>query len=113
MSRPDKVRILVVSKIYPTESCVHEPSERLRNCEISDTEQIRINQQIDRDGVVKLAWYHSHPHFKVDPSNLDLRTHEVQQAQFSSLGRPFFGVIVGPYLKGMDVTETHLNCFAL
>jgi hypothetical protein len=36
--RPDKVRILVVSKIYPTESCVHEPAERLRNCEISDTE---------------------------------------------------------------------------
>lgn len=57
----EKVRVLVVSKIYPTESCVHEPAERLRNCEISDAEQVRINQQIDRDGVVKLAWYHSHP----------------------------------------------------
>ena len=71
----ENVKILVVSKIYPTESCVENPTERLRNCEISDEEQIRINSQIDKDGVVKLAWYHSHPFFKVDPSNLDLQTH--------------------------------------
>ena len=39
----EKVKYLVVSKIYPTESCVHNPCDRLKNCEISDNEQIRIN----------------------------------------------------------------------
>ena len=62
---------------------------------------------------MKLAWYHSHPQFKVDPSNLDLRTHEQQQSHFTTMGRPFFGVIIGPYMKGMDVTQTDMNCFAL
>ena len=32
------VKIIVISKIYPTESCVASSAERLRNCEISDTE---------------------------------------------------------------------------
>ena len=30
---------------------------------------------MEKDGVVKLAWYHSHPIFEVDPSMLDLQTH--------------------------------------
>lgn len=47
----EKVKYLIVSKIYPTESCVLNPADRLKNCEISDNEQIRINNQIDRDGV--------------------------------------------------------------
>lgn len=107
----DLVKVIVISKIYPTESCIHNATERLRNCEISDGEQIRINSQIDKDGVVKLAWYHSHPFFKVDPSNLDLQTHCQQQIQFDQMGRPFFGVIVGPYSKNLEVDETQLNIF--
>jgi hypothetical protein len=39
----EKVKYLIVSKIYPTESCVQDPVDRLKNCEISDNEQIRIN----------------------------------------------------------------------
>lgn len=34
----DTVRILVVSKIYPVESCVHNAKDRLQNCEISDAD---------------------------------------------------------------------------
>jgi proteasome lid subunit RPN8/RPN11 len=30
---------------------------------------------MDKDGVQKLAWYHSHPIFEVDPSIQDLVTH--------------------------------------
>jgi len=30
---------------------------------------------MDKDGVQKLAWYHSHPIFDVDPSVQDLSTH--------------------------------------
>ena len=38
----DHIKILVVSKIYPSESCIKIPSVRLKNCEISDEEQIKI-----------------------------------------------------------------------
>ena len=38
----DHVKILVISKIYPSESCIQVPSVRLKNCEISDEEQIKI-----------------------------------------------------------------------
>lgn len=38
----ERIKILVVSKIYPSESCISIPSVRLKNCEISDEEQIKI-----------------------------------------------------------------------
>jgi len=31
----ERIKILVVSKIYPSESCIKIPSVRLKNCEIS------------------------------------------------------------------------------
>lgn len=107
------VEILVISKIYPTESCIRKPSERLKNCEISYEEQIRITDQMDRDGVQKLAWFHSHPFFEVDPSQTDLYTHCRQQQEFDKDGLPFFGVIVGPYSQKQEVNETQVNIFNL
>jgi len=68
-------RILVISRIYPSDSCIKIPSVRLKNCEISDEEQIKIQDQMEKDGVEKLAWYHSHPIFDTDPSVQDLQTH--------------------------------------
>lgn len=32
----EPIRYLIVSKIYPSESCIKTPSVRLKNCEISD-----------------------------------------------------------------------------
>jgi len=61
-------KILVVNKIYPCSSCINTPSERLKNCEISVKDQIRVQEEMEKDGVQKLAWYHSHPIFEVDPS---------------------------------------------
>jgi len=52
---------------------------------------------MEKDGVQKVAWYHSHPFFEVDPSVRDLDTHYSQQKNFDSQGLPFFGVIIGPY----------------
>jgi len=34
----EQIKILVISKIYPSESCIKIPSVRLKNCEISDKE---------------------------------------------------------------------------
>lgn len=38
----EKVKILVVTKIYPARSSISIPLVRLKNCEISDQDQIRI-----------------------------------------------------------------------
>jgi len=49
----------------------------------------------------------------VDPSMQDICTHYSQQNNFSREGKPFFGVIVGPYWKSQDVTETQIMVFNL
>jgi proteasome lid subunit RPN8/RPN11 len=64
----ENIKYLVISKIYNAESCIQSQTVRLKNCEISDEEQIKIQDLMDKDGVQKLAWYHSHPIFEVDPS---------------------------------------------
>ena len=66
---------IVISKIYPAESCTHSLEARKVNCEISDEDHIRISDQMEKDGVRKLAWYHSHPLFEVNPSITDLFNH--------------------------------------
>jgi hypothetical protein len=68
---------------------------------------------MEKDGVQKLAWYHSHPIFEVDPSIQDLVTHYSQQVNFDRQGLPFFGVIVGPYLQKQEVSETQFTVFNL
>ena len=40
----DRVYILIVTKIYPSSSNITIPSQRLKNCEISDEEQIKIQE---------------------------------------------------------------------
>ena len=54
---------------------------------------------MDKDGVIKLAWYHSHPIFDVNPSVTDLHTHGHWQQEFDRNQLPFLGVIIGPYFK--------------
>lgn len=66
-----------------------------------------------KDKVEKLAWYHSHPIFEVDPSMQDVCTHYQQQSGFTREGKPFFGVIVGPYWKAQNVTDTQIMVFYL
>jgi hypothetical protein len=68
---------------------------------------------MDKDGVQKLGWYHSHPIFEVDPSMQDMQTHYNQQINFDRQGLPFFGVIIGPYHQNQGVKDTMLNIFHL
>ena len=58
----EKLIYIVISKVYAAESCTHNVnSQRNVNCEISDSETIRITEMMDKDQVSKLGWYHSHP----------------------------------------------------
>ena len=68
----EPVKFLIVSKIYPADSCISNSSARIKNCEISGEDQSKISEQMEKDDVTKLAWYHSHPIFEVDPSFQDL-----------------------------------------
>lgn len=44
-----------------------------------------------------MGWYHSHPFFKVEPSNIDIRNHAVYQQNFDIEQMPFLALIIGPY----------------
>jgi len=52
---------------------------------------------MEKDGVKKLAWYHSHPVFDVNPSITDLFNHQIHQHEFDRQDVPFIGLIIGPY----------------
>lgn len=61
----------------------------------------------------KVAWYHSHPVFDVDPSVQDLQTHYQQQVNFDRGDMPFFGVILGPYSIKQPQDGTLVRVFHL
>mmetsp|Transcript_39846 Transcript_39846/g.61034 ORF Transcript_39846/g.61034 Transcript_39846/m.61034 type:complete len:162 (+) Transcript_39846:635-1120(+) len=111
---PTNIKFIVVNKIYPAESCI-EPCKRLKNCEILPTDQVRIYEEMKKDGVQKVGWYHSHPVFEVDPSIQDLVTQNEQQesGDFDKQGIPFLGVIIGPYYTKQEADSTLMNVFNL
>lgn len=62
----------------------------------------KVFEIIENKGMSILGWYHSHPIFEVNPSNIDVNTHETYQSSFHKDNKPFIGVIVGPYSKIID-----------
>ena len=46
-----------------------------------------------------LGWYHSHPTFMVQPSNIDVKNHYKFQCEFEKNDTPFIGLIISPYNK--------------
>ena len=56
-----------------------------------------------------LGWYHSHPIFEVNPSNIDIDNQKQQQDMFfNDNEKPFVGFIVGPYWQNV---MSDLRCF--
>jgi len=57
----------------------------------------KSQQLMTQNGQQYVGWYHSHPFFRVDPSEVDVQNHQNVQTCFDSEKKPFLGVICGPY----------------
>lgn len=71
--------------------------ERLKNVELCPESAAMARQQISANGQQIVGWYHSHPFFKVEPSNIDIRNHANYQSSFDKDNLPFVALITGPY----------------
>jgi len=49
-----------------------------------------------------IGWYHSHPQFDVNPSNIDVNNHMQNQQIFDNDKKPFVALIVGTYSHLID-----------
>lgn len=63
---------LIVKKVYPCESI---SQKRNHNAEMCPESAVKSHQQILAAGQEIVGWYHSHPNFNTDPSNIDIRNH--------------------------------------
>lgn len=68
----------------------------------------------DNRGQRLLGWYHSHPQFQVDPSNIDVNNHDNYQKLFEREGVPFVALIIGTYwneIEAKGLYSSLLRCF--
>ena len=87
------------SVVKPMEHC---PFDRKKSVEMDSEDAHIVSKGIEKRGQQILGWYHSHPVFEVNPSNIDVCTHNSYQENFNKDNKPFIGIIVGPYSKGID-----------
>lgn len=90
--------------------------DRKKTVEMDPQDSHRVSSMIEEEGMSILGWYHSHPVFEVNPSNIDWNTHASFQKWFKQEEKAFIGIIVGPYSKNIDHTGKYtslLNWFHL
>lgn len=68
--------------------------------EMDPIAELEVRASIQKDNLVIVGWYHSHPTFEPDPSIIDIENQNNYQLLFSdekSRVDPFVGLIVTPY----------------
>lgn len=80
-------------------------ADRTKTVEM-DPESARLAHEkaTDRSQLI-IGWYHSHPQFEVDPSNIDVLNHKAYQNQFNNDACPFVALIVGTFAQTLETFE--------
>lgn len=71
-------------------------------------------EKANKRGQNLIGWYHSHPQFQVDPSNIDVSNHQTYQQNFERDGHPFVALIIGTYwteIESKGLFTSQLRCF--
>lgn len=77
--------------------------------------RLAFNKAYER-GQCIIGWYHSHPQFDVNPSNIDVNNHRLYQTTFNNEGKPFVALIVGTFsnlIESKGSFTSLLRCFHL
>lgn len=88
--------------------------DRTRNVEMDPESELQVRQQIQKERMVIVGWYHSHPTFQPDPSVRDVENQTAMQRLFrcdDSGLYPFVGIIVGPYSRKVEEMQSIVKCF--
>jgi hypothetical protein len=66
------------------------------NVEMDPVSAIEVQSLVENDGYKVIGWYHSHPKFKTNPSNIDI---ENQFAYQLGMSKDFIAGIINPCYK--------------
>eukprot|EP00216_Chloropicon_sp_CCMP2111_P006702 CAMPEP_0198237362 /NCGR_PEP_ID=MMETSP1446-20131203/3216_1 /TAXON_ID=1461542 ORGANISM="Unidentified sp, Strain CCMP2111" /NCGR_SAMPLE_ID=MMETSP1446 /ASSEMBLY_ACC=CAM_ASM_001112 /LENGTH=661 /DNA_ID=CAMNT_0043919495 /DNA_START=268 /DNA_END=2250 /DNA_ORIENTATION=- len=84
------------------------------NVEMDPESEVKVRDQIKKDGMVCVGWYHSHPCFAAIPSVIDLKNQLSYQRLVrdeSSMMEPFVAGIVSPYNPNSDGVASAFTWF--
>ena len=73
-------RVLVVEHAFPCEAL--DTGDNSVNVELCPASEVEVRQTIMGMGLRVVGWYHSHPHFRNDPSIVDLHNQSRYQQLF-------------------------------
>jgi len=92
-------------------------SESLTSVELDPVSQSEATEQMAKEGLVAVGWYHSHPKFEARPSNKDNENQRNHQAHVGSGHKPGFepwiGVIVGPYDEQLPTPASQIRAWVV
>lgn len=67
------------------------------NVEMCPKSAMSAKLLIDSRGQELIGWYHSHPFFEANPSQIDIKNHANYQKMFQASNKPFIAAISAPY----------------
>ena len=107
---------IYIHDVYPVAPIEDTCFDRSKSVEM-DPEGSEIARKLIESRDQKLwAWYHSHPIFETNPSQVDIRNQDNYQKMFSKdKDQPFVGFIVGPYSPKLNSWKvvSEFTCFYL
>jgi len=75
---------------------------------------LNVRKKIEAKGQSVVGWYHSHPTFEPEPSNIDIDNQFNYQKLFLEQGsefEPFIGIIIGTFDIRLPTEESEINFF--
>lgn len=102
---------LEVVSAYPCKEIVSSKN----SVEMDPIAELQVRASIQKDDLVIVGWYHSHPTFDPDPSIIDIENQNNYQLLFSDEKTridPFVGLILSPYddcASGVSMNWFHVS----
>lgn len=104
---------IVIKGAYPCQRSAG--SESLTSVELDPVSQSEATEQMAKEGLIAVGWYHSHPKFEARPSNKDnenQRNHQAHVGRGHKPGfEPWIGVIVGPYDEQLPTPASQIRAW--
>ena len=105
---------LYIHDVYPVSPIEDTAADRSKSVEMDPESSQRVQRLAESRGQTIWGWYHSHPIFDTNPSNIDICNQNMYQKIFDNHDKkPFVGFIVGPYSPKLNSNKvvSEFTCF--
>lgn len=106
-------RTITIIKAFPGRSLSYS-GESDKHCEMDPIYEVQIKEEVTKEGMIIVGWYHSHPLFGPTPSMCDVTNQANYQIFFRDNKNnidPFVGLIVSTFDSELQTEESLMNWF--